>query len=192
MGSNGDRHVGAFNFAVSTFLSQFWKPLKSCYQIVLALCLGSLTYGYSFSVTSTTLGQPAFFEYFDLSDDESSPSYAFTNRIIGGLNGCFSGGGFLGAVFSGWACDALGRKKTLLVATPIGVLGGVLQGGSVNLAMLLVGRLLGGFAVGQFSLASFILARLIISLRYSDGACSPFSIRNCTSCYPRVPCFTTW
>ncbi|KAJ5263938.1 general substrate transporter [Penicillium angulare] len=131
MGINSERHVGAFNFAT-----------------VLALCLGSLTYGYSFSVTSTTLGQSSFFSYFNLSDNESSPSYAFTNRIIGGLNGCFSGGGFLGAIFGGWACDALGRKKTLLVCTPIGVLGGALQGGSVNIAMLLAGRLIGGFAVG--------------------------------------------
>ncbi|KAJ5080813.1 general substrate transporter [Penicillium angulare] len=131
MGINSERRVGAFNFAT-----------------VLALCLGSLTYGYSFSVTSTTLGQPSFFSYFNLSNDELSPSYAFTNRIIGGLNGCFSGGGFLGAIFGGWACDALGRKKTLLVCTPIGVLGGALQGGSVNLAMLLAGRLIGGFAVG--------------------------------------------
>ncbi|KAH8697583.1 general substrate transporter [Talaromyces proteolyticus] len=131
MASPSTRQVSAFNLA-----------------IVLALCFGSLTYGYSFSITSTTLGQPSFFEYFNLSQDTTAPRYAYTNRVIGGLNGCFSGGGFLGALVGGWACDALGRKKTLLLATPIAILGGALQGGAVNIAMLLVGRTLGGFAVG--------------------------------------------
>lgn len=98
---------------------------------------------------STTLGQPSFFEYFDLTQNTTAPHYAYTNRIIGGLNGCFSGGGFLGSIFGGWACDYLGRRKTLLVATPIAIVGGALQGGAAHLAMLLLGRVLGGFAVGK-------------------------------------------
>jgi hypothetical protein len=32
-------------------------PIEYHLQIVLALCLGSLTYGYTFSIVSTTLGQ---------------------------------------------------------------------------------------------------------------------------------------
>ncbi|KAK7890390.1 hypothetical protein LTR67_008276 [Exophiala xenobiotica] len=117
--------------------------------IVLALCLGSLTYGYTFSIVSTTLGQPSWFIYFDLTQDPTEAArYAYTNRIIGGMNACFSGGGFLGAIFVGWSSDYLGRKKTLLVGTPIAILGGALQGGAVNIAMFLAGRFLGGFAVG--------------------------------------------
>ncbi|KAJ9494968.1 hypothetical protein H2202_009443 [Exophiala xenobiotica] len=116
--------------------------------IVLALCLGSLTYGYTFSIVSTTLGQPSWFIYFDLTQDPTEAArYAYTNRIIGGMNACFSGGGFLGAIFVGWSSDYLGRKKTLLVGTPIAILGGALQGGAVNIAMFLAGRFLGGFAV---------------------------------------------
>jgi predicted MFS family arabinose efflux permease len=57
----------------------------------------------------------------------------------------------MGALFVGWACDALGRKKTLLVATPIAIVGGALQGGAAHIAMFLVGRVLGGFAVGKLS-----------------------------------------
>ena len=58
--------------------------------------------------------------------------------------------GFFGAIFNGWACDYLGRKKTLMIATPIAILGGVLQAGATHIAMFLVGRLLGGFAVGKY------------------------------------------
>lgn len=118
-------------------------------QIVLALCLGSLTYGYTFSIVSTTLGQPSWFEYFDLTQDTTAPRYDYTNSIIGAMNGCFSVGGLFGAIFNGWACDYLGRRKTLLVATPIAILGGALQGGAAHIAMFLVGRVLGGFAVGK-------------------------------------------
>ncbi|OAG33838.1 hypothetical protein AYO21_12057 [Fonsecaea monophora] len=116
--------------------------------IVLALCFGSLTYGYSFSVAATTLGQAPFYAYFGLTTDPTSDRYAFTNRIIGGLNGCYSAGGVIGSLLAGWSCDALGRKKTLYLATPIGVIGGAFQGGAAHLAMLLLGRALTGISVG--------------------------------------------
>jgi MFS family permease len=116
------------------------------------LCFGSLSYGYAFSIVSTTLGQPSFYSFFDLTTDPTAGGqYAYTNRITGGISGCFSAGGFFGALFNGWACDHLGRKKTLLIATPIAILGGALQAGAVNIAMFLVGRTLGGFAVGRLS-----------------------------------------
>lgn len=119
----------------------------------MALCLGSMTYGYAFSVTSTTLGQQSWFDYFDLTQDTAQKElYAYTNRIIGAMNACFGVGGFLGAIFIAWACDYFGRKTSLMIATPIAILGGALQGGAVNIAMFLVGRLLGGFSVGQSTL----------------------------------------
>jgi MFS family permease len=109
-----------------------------------------LTYGYAFSIVSTTLGQPSFFVYFGLTQDVTQVAlYAKTNAIEGAMNACFSGGGFFGAIFNGWSCDYLGRKKTLLVATPIAILGGALQSGSQNIAMFLVGRFFGGFATGK-------------------------------------------
>ena len=107
-----------------------------------------MTYGYAFSVTSTTLGQQSWFDYFDLTQDTTSPRYAYTNRIIGAMNACFGVGGFCGAIFVAWACDHFGRKASLMIATPIAIIGGALQGGAAHIAMFLIGRLLGGFAVG--------------------------------------------
>lgn len=66
------------------------------------------------------------------------------------MNGLFSVGGLLGALFVAWSCDALGRKKTLAIASPIAVVGGAFQGGAVHIGMFLVGRLLSGFAVGEW------------------------------------------
>lgn len=114
--------------------------------MVLALCFGSLTYGYTFSITSTTLGQPGFFNYFNLSADATDP---YTKRIEGTMNGLFSAGGFVGSMFIGWSSDALGRKKSLWIATPLAMLGGALQAGAVHIAMFLVGRFVSGFGVGE-------------------------------------------
>jgi MFS family permease len=104
------------------------------------------------------LGQPSFFEYFNLTQDPTNAAlYSKTNSIIGAMNACFSVGGFLGAIFVGWSCDSLGRKKSLLVATPLAIIGGAFQGGAVHIAMFLVGRFIGGFSVGRqtSALASF-------------------------------------
>ncbi|KAL1894049.1 hypothetical protein Sste5346_006191 [Sporothrix stenoceras] len=116
--------------------------------LVLALCLGSLTYGYTFSITSTTLGQPGWYSYFHLSSDSTDPGYTSTKRIEGAMNGLFCAGGFFGCIFVAWSCNALGRKRTLYVASPLAILGGAIQGGAVNIAMFLVGRFIGGLAVG--------------------------------------------
>ncbi|OQU95814.1 hypothetical protein CLAIMM_01981 [Cladophialophora immunda] len=117
--------------------------------IVFSLCLGSLSYGYSFSIVSTTLGQPSWYTYFDLSQDPTNPRYDFTNSILGTINGVFSAGGCFGALFVAWACDRLGRRSSILLAGPVAVVGGALQGGAAHIAMFLVGRLLSGFAVGM-------------------------------------------
>jgi predicted MFS family arabinose efflux permease len=66
------------------------------------------------------------------------------------MNGLFCAGGLFGAIFVGWSCDALGRKPTLWIASPLAIIGGALQAGAVHIAMFLVGRFIGGFAVGLF------------------------------------------
>jgi hypothetical protein len=98
---------------------------------------------------STTLGQPSWYAYFDLSQDPTNPRYDFTNSILGTMNGVFSAGGCFGALCVAWACDRLGRRSSILLASPVAVVGGALQGGAVHIAMFLVGRLLSGFAVGE-------------------------------------------
>jgi MFS family permease len=97
---------------------------------------------------STTLGQPSWYAYFDLSQDPTNPRYDFTNSVLGTMNGVFSAGGCFGALCVAWACDRLGRRSSILLASPVAVVGGALQGGAVHIAMFLVGRLLSGFAVG--------------------------------------------
>lgn len=116
-----------------------------------ALCLGSLTYGYNFSVLTNTLGQPNFYAFFDLTQDpKDEAKYAYTNQIIGACNGIFSAGGFLGAILMGWWCEARGRKEALAGAAAVSILGGALSAGSANIAMFLAARTITGIGVGMF------------------------------------------
>ena len=131
-------------------LSGTCNPALTLYQIVLALCFGSITYGYDFSVISTTLGQPGFYAYFGLTASaEDAELYAYSNRIIGAINGLFSAGGTFGALGMAWLCESKGRKMALYVACVIGIVGGALQAGSSHIAMYLIARLITGVAVGR-------------------------------------------
>ena len=49
----------------------------------------------------------------------------------------------------GWMADAIGRKKALLVAALIALVGTALQAGSAAVAMFLVARWLTGYGVGE-------------------------------------------
>ena len=119
-------------------------------KVILGLCLGSFTYGYDFSIISTTLGQPNFYAYFNLTQDaKDAHLYAYTNQIIGAMNGLFSAGGMFGALFMGWLCDAHGRKRALIAAAILAIIGGALQGGSAHIAMMLVARFITGYSAGQ-------------------------------------------
>ncbi|EJU04808.1 general substrate transporter [Dacryopinax primogenitus] len=112
--------------------------------IILILTLGSISYGYAFSVTSNTLGQPGFLHYFGLDTD---PGYA--NSIEGAINGLFSAGGTFGALLVGWMNDAHGRKKTMNLAAVICIVGSALQAGSVGVTMFLVARFVTGWGIGM-------------------------------------------
>ena len=113
-------------------------------RIILVLTLGSLTFGYTYSVISNTLGQPGFIAKFDLG---SNSSYA--NAISGAINGVFAAGGVFGALTTGWMCEARGRKETMNLAALISIIGSALQTGSVDIAMFLVARFIAGWGIGM-------------------------------------------
>ena len=74
---------------------------------VFILCfigLGSMTYGYTASIIGTTLGQPAFIEYFALETRNNGTDLESTT------NGLFQAGGVLGTLCLSWIADKFGRK----------------------------------------------------------------------------------
>lgn len=82
------------------------------------------------------------------------------NDISGAINGVFQAGGLIGTLSCHVLADWLGRRKALLFAASISIIGGALQAGSVNISMFIAGRFIGGISIGK-SLA-------IISLFYAS------------------------
>lgn len=113
-------------------------------RIILVLTLGSLTFGYTYSVISNTLGQPGFVAKFGLG---SNSSYA--NAISGAINGVFAAGGVFGALTTGWMSEARGRRATMNAAAIVSIIGSALQTGSVDIAMFLVARFIAGWGIGM-------------------------------------------
>jgi MFS family permease len=113
-------------------------------RIILVLTLGSLTFGYGFSVISNTIGQPGFISYFNLGAGTS-----YTNAITGTINGLYCAGALFGALNVGWMCEARGRKETMYLASAINVIGGTLETASVDIAMFLVARFIAGWGIGM-------------------------------------------
>ncbi|CAK7216525.1 hypothetical protein SCUCBS95973_002830 [Sporothrix curviconia] len=119
--------------------------------IALALSLGSITYGYDFSIISTTVGQASWYAYFGLTADATQASlYKYRNQIIATVFGIFSAGAIFGALFVGWLCDRYGRRAVLVVAAVINIIGGALQCGSVHIGMSIAARFITGFSGSMF------------------------------------------
>lgn len=60
------------------------------------------------------------------------------------IPGCYFGGGIIGALLGGWACEKFGRRRALFITAMVGILGGIILGSAVHISMILVGRALSG------------------------------------------------
>jgi len=85
--------------------------------------------------------------------DAESSTYA---NLSGNIVSVLQAGCFFGAMSSFYLSEELGRKRTLLVADAIFIVGSLIQtlcalGSGHDLAQLYVGRVIGGFGVGLIS-----------------------------------------
>ncbi|KAF2741686.1 arabinose-proton symporter [Sporormia fimetaria CBS 119925] len=115
----------------------------------LIVALGSFTYGFGFSSFASSIGQPGFFAYFNLTQTGEGASY--TNNILGAINALFFFGACAGALIGGPAADRWGRKWALMTSSVIAIIGGALTAGSVHVAMLILVRIIQGTGLGALA-----------------------------------------
>ncbi|KAH8655397.1 general substrate transporter, partial [Xylariales sp. PMI_506] len=115
----------------------------------ITVALGSLTYGFGFASFATSIGQPGFYEYFNLS--LTGPDAAFTNNILGAINALFFFGAVVGALAVGPIADKIGRRLSIMASCVLALIGGALATGSVHIAMLIVVRVLQGIGLGALA-----------------------------------------
>ncbi|KAJ5232275.1 hypothetical protein N7468_005231 [Penicillium chermesinum] len=101
--------------------------------VTIFVAIGSLTYGYSSSIISSTIGQPGWFAYFNL-PVEGEPGYeSITTPAESTANGLFSAGGAVGCLFLMWSCDFFGRRANIQIGAFLAMFGGALQEGPILL-----------------------------------------------------------
>ncbi|KAJ5731285.1 uncharacterized protein N7483_005793 [Penicillium malachiteum] len=110
------------------------------------LWVRTFTYGFNNSLIGSVLGLESFLIYFNITGENSK-----SNSIIGATSGLFAGGGAIGALLSAWLVNKVGRVRSIQTTCVICIISGAIQGGSVYIAMFLIGRLLSGMGVGFWS-----------------------------------------
>ncbi|KAL3422641.1 hypothetical protein PVAG01_06797 [Phlyctema vagabunda] len=105
------------------------------------LAIGGFLFGYDSGIIASTIVQPYFKAYMgELSSGET-----------GGIVSSFTGGAIPGALSIAWLADRFGRRLSVFIGAVIAIFGCALQGGAVNVGMMIAGRFIAGFAVGLLS-----------------------------------------
>ena len=108
---------------------------------IFAMSFGSMSFGFAAAIIATTLGQPSFQTYMNLTD--STPN---TAKIEGAMNSLFYAGGFFGAIFNSFYADRFGRKASVCTACAIMIISAALCAGAVDIAMFIVFRFFTGWS----------------------------------------------
>ncbi|KAG0082673.1 hypothetical protein BGZ92_011501 [Podila epicladia] len=119
--------------------------------------MGGMLFGFDISSMSGVVGTKRYQEYFDY------PS----SSLQGGIVASMAAGSFLGALLAGPFGDKFSRKRTIMLAAMIWIVGSIIQCATINVPMLIVGRIINGVAVG--------LASMIVPVYQSEIA--PKNIR---------------
>ncbi|KAF9295062.1 hypothetical protein BGZ74_010983 [Mortierella antarctica] len=127
------------------------------YLNILRFYYDSMLFGFDISSMSGVVGTARYQEFFNF------PS----SSLQGGIVASMAAGSFVGALIAGPFADKFSRKYTIMLAASIWIVGSIIQCASVNVAMLIVGRVINGIAVG--------LASMIVPVYQSEIA--PKNIR---------------
>ena len=73
------------------------------------------------------------------------------SRVQGTVVALYTLGCFFGCVSCIWLGDRLGRKRTIMFAAFLNIIGAIIQSTSFSLAQLIVGRLVSGFGFGHLT-----------------------------------------
>lgn len=104
-------------------------------------CIGGGLFGLDISSMSGVLNNKAYLETFH----HPGPS------AQGAMVAAMPAGSLVGALLVTQLADRIGRKRTIILAGLVWVIGSILQCASVNRGMLVVGRIISGISVGLSS-----------------------------------------
>ncbi|KAI9138395.1 general substrate transporter [Paraphysoderma sedebokerense] len=124
-------------------------PSSNRYSIFVSIAasVGGVLFGYEIAVINQVFLLKSFKSYFNLENSARRYDDATGNVVMSFLIGCM-----LGAMMLAFIADLLGRKRSIWLGSILFSLAGISQAFSINLWMLLAGRLIAGFGVGILSM----------------------------------------
>lgn len=115
--------------------------------LVTACCalaaIGSFLFGYDTGIIASAIEQENFNQ--QLGDGRLS------DNVIGAIVSTFTAGAILGTMVVSLLADRHGRRGAIFVGAALACIGGALQGGAVNVAMMIAGRIVAGSGIGLLS-----------------------------------------
>ncbi|CAG8310142.1 unnamed protein product [Penicillium salamii] len=119
------------------------------FMLACSACCGGMLFGMDSGIIGGVLTMPAFKSKYGLEDASKVEQANLSANIVSTLQaGCF-----FGALFASPIADKWGRKKALMGAAVVSVLGIVMQcAASGHLEAMYIGRLVTGFGVGAASM----------------------------------------
>lgn len=105
--------------------------------------LGSFLFGYDSGIIASVIAVPDFQTHVGHGE--------LSDNATGGIVSAYTGGAIIGSLAVSFVADRFGRRMAIFVGSLFAALGGALQGGANNIAMMVIGRLIAGFAVGMLS-----------------------------------------
>ncbi|KAL5590219.1 hypothetical protein FOBRF1_013776 [Fusarium oxysporum] len=108
----------------------------------LVIAIGGLVYGVDTGIIATTIAHDSFKTYMYGSLDPKP-------QLTGAIVSTYYAGNCIGSLTSGAMMDKWGRKILVMLATLCAIIGTAIQTGSVNVGMMIAGRIIAGLATGS-------------------------------------------
>ncbi|KAI3334246.1 high-affinity glucose transporter [Ustulina deusta] len=126
------------------------KKFGNIYVIAATSVIGGALFGFDISSMSAIIATTPYKCQYNAqgNDPVTGQCRGPDSSLQGGITAAMPGGSWLGALFSGWLSDRLGRKTAIQTGAVIWVIGCIIVAASVNVPMLIVGRIINGFSVG--------------------------------------------
>ncbi|EGW33885.1 uncharacterized protein SPAPADRAFT_59267 [Spathaspora passalidarum NRRL Y-27907] len=142
--SSGNNQFPDEDTTVYTYLGMKGKRLHHAISFLAGM--GFLLFGYDQGVMGSLLTLPTFRDTFESIDTTRYPDRATFQGFVVAI---YEIGCLIGALFTMYIGDKIGRRKTIFVGCIIMIIGAVIQASSFSVAQLIVGRVVTGFGNGM-------------------------------------------
>ncbi|KAJ9631724.1 hypothetical protein H2203_000124 [Taxawa tesnikishii (nom. ined.)] len=115
--------------------------ISNIYVLAAFGTIGGALFGFDVSSMSAWINDQDYLNYFHSPD----------SNLQGGITASMSAGSFIGALAAGFLSDRLGRRRALMIASVVWIIGAAVQCSAQNVGHLIAGRIISGLAVGVTS-----------------------------------------